>query len=107
VYAVVDATERSRQLGNASTLGFGFGIAAFVLCALGQPEPAAVLLGSADSQTGWAIGWWVESLDKMRTDLLETFGAHQLATLAARGAALGPADAIAYLYAHTDSLLQD
>jgi len=75
-----------------------------VLCALGQPEPAAVLLGSADSLVGTPIGWWRESLDKTWADLLEMLGAQQLATLAARGAALSPVDAVAYLHAHTDLL---
>ena len=80
--------------------------AGVALCALGSCEPAAVLFGKADAMTErWGPDWTLEMLAATDAALLEALGEQQVATLAARGAALDITDAVAYLHAEADRAL--
>ena len=107
LHVIVDSTDRAVQLGNVQGVGFGLGAAGVALCGLGIREPAAVLIGKADS-SGFPSGWWAEMLDKTRADLVDSLGAQQFEALTARGAALDTTDAVAYFHTQTNAaLLQD
>lgn len=96
-----------RDEGTAVTIPFF--LAGHALCRLGRFEPAAVLVGKADAMTTARSGPdWATNLGTA-TDaaLLEALGEQEVAALAARGAALENADAVAYLRAQTESVLQD
>ena len=70
-------------------------------------EPAAVLIGKADAMAArnWP-DWGLTMLAATDAALLEALGEQQATTLAARGAALEYADAVAYLHAQAEPILQ-
>ena len=72
----------------------------------GRCEPAAVLFGKSDAMAErWGLDWSLEMLAATDVALLEALGEQQVATLAARGAALDIADAVTYLHAEADRAL--
>jgi tetratricopeptide (TPR) repeat protein len=81
--------------------------AGIALCQLGCFEPAAVLIGKADAMAprNWP-DWGLTMLAATDAALLEALGEQPAAALAARGAALEYADAVAYLRAQAESVLQ-
>jgi predicted ATPase/class 3 adenylate cyclase len=82
--------------------------AGIALCQLGWFEAAAVLMGKADAMAArnWP-DWGLTMLEATDSALLEALGEQQAAVLAARGAALEYADAVAYLRAQAESVLQE
>jgi predicted ATPase/DNA-binding SARP family transcriptional activator len=105
--ASVAAAEGNLELGRTHAhVSEPFTLAGAALCALGAYEPAAVLLGSADVEEYWAVSDWKREI-RAATDaaLFHALGERQVATLAARGAALETRDAVAYLRAEADRAL--
>lgn len=101
----VDSAEQFGQLGDAVLITPSFRLAGLALHELGYPEPAAVLFGKADamSDRGRAMPpWGVDMLAAADAALIEALGEPQVATLAARGAAMDASDAVAYLRREVD-----
>jgi predicted ATPase/DNA-binding SARP family transcriptional activator len=98
--ASVDAAEINLELGRAhSFMSESFHWAGVALCTLGSYEPAAVLLGNANTmKDAWAVPDGILET-KAATDatLIQELGKHRFATLAARGAALETPDVVIYL----------
>jgi predicted ATPase/class 3 adenylate cyclase len=93
---------------NATALSGNFFLAGTALCRLGCFEPAAVLFGRADAMTARnGPDWFLPLLAATDAALLEALGEQQASALAARGAALEYADAVAYLRAQAESVLQE
>ena len=67
-----------------------------------------MLLGKADSIANrrW-LSWAVAMTEAADAILMDGLGAERAATLAARGAALSDADAVAYLRQEADQLILD
>jgi predicted ATPase/class 3 adenylate cyclase len=106
LHAIVDAAERRLQLGELAMFQFSFSTAAFAFVGLGYLEPAAVLLGGIQVPSDqWAPDLVGELFAWADAALLEGLGERQVATLRARGAAMDPADAVAYLRAEADRAL--
>ena len=102
----VDAAEQTLELGDHGVVSRSLYTAGVALCALGSCEPAAVLFGKADAMAErWGLDWTLEMLAATDVALLEALGEQQVATLAARGAALDITDAVAYLHAEADRAL--
>jgi hypothetical protein len=79
---------------------------AVALCALGSYEPAAVLFGKSDAMTKcWGLDWVREMLAATDVALLDALGEQQTLGLAARGAELDAAEAVAYLRTEADRAL--
>ena len=104
--AAVDAADHQVELGDSAVFSGSLVLAAVAFSALGQHEPAIVLLGTAD-----AIGtanmlpyeaWVIEAEAASR----EGVGEEQAATLKARGAALEIDAAVAYLRTEADRVLE-
>jgi predicted ATPase/class 3 adenylate cyclase len=82
--------------------------ASIALCRLGGFEPTAVILGKADSiTTRNGPEWALDMLAATDAALLAALGEQQAAELAARGAAIEYADAVAYLRAQAESVLRE
>ena len=102
----VDAAEQALEVGDHGLVSRSLSTAGVALCALGSCEPAAVLFGKANAiQERWGPDTTLELLAATDAALLETLGEQQVATLAARGAALDITDAVAYLHAEADRAL--
>ena len=102
----VDSVERALQLGDHGVVSRSLYTAGVALCALGSYEPAAVLFGkSATMAQRWGAESTLEMLAATDAALLEALGEQQVATLAARGAALDLTDAVAYLRVEADRAL--
>jgi len=102
----VDAAERTLEVGDHGVASRSLYTAGVALCALGSCEPAAVLFGKSDAMAGrWGLDWSLEMLAATEVALLEALGEQQVATLAARGAALDNADAVTYLRAEAGRAL--
>jgi hypothetical protein len=85
-----------------------FHLAAAALTSLGHHYTAAVLTGKADTMAGRIqTSWWIEMLAATDARLLEVFGERQVAILAAQGAALDNADAVAYLRTQAGTVLHE
>ena len=106
--AGVDAAEQWVRIGDPTAMAGSIGAAAIALCELGQLEPGAVLLGKSDSISNrrW-LSWAVAMTEAADAVLMDGLGAERAATLAARGAALSDADAVAYLRQEADQLILD
>ena len=106
--AAVDAAEQWVRIGDPQAMAGAMGAAAIALCELGHLEPGALLLGKADSISNrrW-LSWAVAMTEAADAVLMDGLGAERAATLAARGAALSDADAVAYLRQEADQLLLD
>jgi hypothetical protein len=107
--AAVDSAEQRLQLGDVMSLPHSFHLAVAAFAALGKPGPAAVLLGKTDAMAPYArpLDWAAEMLEAANEVLLDTLGAQEVATLAAQGAALEAGDAVTYLRAQGDLVLDD
>ena len=93
---------------DATALSDPFFVAGIALCRLGSFEPAAVLFGKADAMTTRSgPDWALDMVTATDAALLEALGEQQAAALAARGAALEFADAVAYLRAQAESILRE
>jgi predicted ATPase/DNA-binding SARP family transcriptional activator len=102
----VAAAEEALEHGDHGLVSRSLSVAGVALCALGSCEHAAVLIGKANAiQERWGSATTLELLAATDAILLETLGEQQVATLAARGAALDMADAVAYLHAEADRAL--
>ena len=103
--AIVDAADQNLQLGALANVGLCH-LAGVAFWELGLFEPAAVLIGKSDAMSEAQIPDWVLEM-KEATDaaLRETLGEQHVATLAEQGAALGVADAVAYLHAEAERAL--
>ena len=102
----VDAAKQMLELGAHWYIIRPLYWAGVALCTLGSCEPAAVLLGKANSMTErWVPDWTVEMGVATDATLREALGEQQVATLTARGAALDIIDAFAYLRAEADRAL--
>ncbi len=107
----VDAAVQKLQLGDLRSVGASFELAVIAFCALGHLEPAAMLTGCIDASFAalterLAPHWWRDLFATAHTALLDTFGEQQVATLAAQGAALEVTDAVAYLRAQAEPVLE-
>jgi predicted ATPase len=96
------------DLDVASALGDPLVCAGIALCQLGCFEPAAVLIGKADAMAArnWP-DWGLTMLAATDTALVAALGEQHATTLAARGAALEYADAVAYLRAQAEPVPQE
>jgi hypothetical protein len=105
--ATVEGAEQKLQLGDLVALAGSWHLAGIAFCELGYFDPAAVLIGKGDAMfdTRGFFHWFLDMLAATNATLLETLGDQQVATLAARGAALEIADAVAYLRAQADPAL--
>jgi tetratricopeptide (TPR) repeat protein len=102
----VDAAEQTLEHGDQGVASRTLYTAGVALCALGSYEPAAVLFGKSDAMTErWGPDWTLEMLAATDVTLREALGEQQVATLAAQGAALDLAGAVAYLHAEADRTL--
>jgi predicted ATPase/class 3 adenylate cyclase len=103
--AIVDAADQNLQLGALAQVGLCH-LAGVAFWELRVFEPAAVLIGKSDAMSEAQVPDWVLEM-KAATDaaLRETLGEQHVATLAEQGAALGIADAVAYLHAEADRAL--
>jgi hypothetical protein len=102
----LDAAEQTLEHGDHGVASRSLYTAGAVLCALGSYEPAAVLFGKSDAMTTrWGPDWALEMLTATDAALLEALGEQQVAALAAHGAALDLAEAVAYLRAEADRTL--
>jgi hypothetical protein len=116
--AAVDAAVQKLQLGDLRSVAASFELAVIAFCALGHLEPAAMLTGSIDALAVFfpasfaafterlAPYWWRDLFATAHAALLDTLGEQQVATLAAQGAALEVTDAIAYLRAQAEPVLE-
>jgi predicted ATPase/class 3 adenylate cyclase len=108
LHAIVDAAEQRLQLGELAMFPFSFSTAAFAFVGLGDLEAAAMLLGGIQAPSDQRAPDWVRELfASTEAALLEGLGERQVATLRARGAAMNPADAVAYLRAEVNRALND
>jgi predicted ATPase/class 3 adenylate cyclase len=107
LHAIVDAAEQRLQLGELAMFQFSFSTAAFAFVGLGYLEPAAVLLGAIEppSSDQRAPDWVRELFASTDAAMLEGLGERQVALLYARGEAMDPADAVAYLRTEADRVL--
>ena len=105
----VDAAELDLRLGTEQTLSGPFWAAAIAFVGLGQLETGAVLIAAADAR-GTRF-WNPDTLGGITpaTDaaVSEGLGEARDATLRAQGAAMSPADAVAYLRAEVARVLGD
>ena len=103
--AIVDAADQNLQLGALANVGLCH-LAGVAFWELGLFEPAAVLIGKSDAMSEALIPDWVLEM-KAATEaaLREALGEQYVATLAEQGAALGVADAVAYLHAEAERAL--
>jgi hypothetical protein len=102
----VDAAEQTLEFGDHGVASRALYTAGVALCALGSCEPAAVLFGKSDAMAErWGLDWSLEMLAATEVALLEALGKQQIATLAARGAALDIADAVTYLRSEANRAL--
>jgi hypothetical protein len=103
--AIVDASDQNLRHGALEQVGLCH-LAGVAFWELGWFEPAAVLIGKSDAMTGAPVpGWVLEMKGATDAALREAHGEQQVATLAARGAALDIADAVAYLHAEAERAL--
>jgi predicted ATPase/class 3 adenylate cyclase len=109
LHASVDAAVQTLELGELAMFQFSFSTAAFAFVGLGYLEPAAVLLGAIEppSSDQRAPDWVKELFASTDAALLQGLGEREVAVLRARGAAMDPADAVAYLRAEADRTLND
>jgi tetratricopeptide (TPR) repeat protein len=101
----VVSAETNLEFGRGQwSMSEPFHLAGVALCALGSYEPAAVLLGYANELTdSWGLqDWMLESKAAADAALVGALGEHQVATLAAKGAALETRDAVTLLRAEAD-----
>ena len=104
--AGVDAAEQWLRIGDLQAMAGSIAAGALALSELGHFEAAAILLGHADSITNrlW-LGWAIVIVEASDAALTDALGGEHAAALAARGAALTTADAVAYLHAEADRLI--
>ena len=106
--AIADAAEQQLQLGTLNMLVPTCWIAASAFVGMGHVEPAAVLVAVAEARSErYGPEWWMERAASTEAALLEGLGEERLASLRERGAALEPAEAVAYLRAEADRVLTD
>ena len=86
-------------MGILNVLPMACWVAGVALAGLGHFEPAAVLFGAIkDTKSiGRPSSWFVETTASTDAALLAGLGEDRLAALRDRGAALEPAEAVAYL----------
>jgi hypothetical protein len=102
----VDAAEWALEHGDHGLVSRSLSTAGVALCSLGSCEPAAVVIGKANAiQERWGPPTTLELLAATDAALLEALGEQQVATLAARGAALDLADTVTYLHTEADRAL--
>jgi predicted ATPase/class 3 adenylate cyclase/DNA-binding winged helix-turn-helix (wHTH) protein len=102
----VEAAEQKLEIGAHLLMSDSLWMGGVALCALGACEPAAVLLANANAFTEpWVPDWIRELNAATQAALLEALGEQQVATLAARGAALDVSEAVAYLRAEAERAL--
>jgi predicted ATPase len=110
--ASADAAEQQRKFGVTGPLHPSLWAAAVALVGLGYPEPAAVLVGAADAKGPAGIrrpleDWGIEMAVSTDASLLASLGEERLAALRSRGAVLEPAEALAFLRAEAERVLDD
>jgi hypothetical protein len=106
--ATVEALALNQAIGDVATGRVALYSVAVQLGQVGALEPAAVLIGKADSMgTGHRLlaDWGLTVVAELEMTLLEQLGEARVAELAARGAALTFADAVAYARAEADAVL--
>jgi hypothetical protein len=98
LYGAVDSVEQKLQLGDITTLGGDFDVAALSLAGLGHAEPAVVLRGAVTRfGNPGASAEWMERIADTDAALVEQLGRTRFDTLHAQGRALTPRNAVAYL----------
>ena len=104
--AGLDAAEQLLRIGDLQAISGSIAASALALCELGHFEPAAILLGKADSIANrfW-LGWALVMVEATDAALTTALGSEHAAALAAQGAALTTSDAVAYLRSETDQLI--
>ena len=104
--AGLDAAEQLLRIGDLQAMAGSIASSALALCELGHFEPAAILLGHADSIANrhW-LGWALVMVEATDAALTTALGREHAAALAAQGAALTTSDAVAYLRSETDQLI--
>jgi predicted ATPase/class 3 adenylate cyclase len=106
--ASADAAQLQLELGVGAMGSTPLAAAAVALIELGHLEPAAVLLGAADSRTErFGPHWWIELLVRSDAALVGGLGAEVTAVRAAQGAAMEPVDAVDYLRVESARVLGD
>ena len=110
--ATAYAAKERLQLGEFVELYVCFDMAALALCALQDPEPAALLIAKSDAarrdRNDYPLSareqpvWAAEMMAPTRDALLEALGEEHLEALTAQGAVLDLAEAVDYLCAHAD-----
>jgi hypothetical protein len=94
----VDAAEQKLELGDVLFIALALYPAGVALCGLGSYESAAVMFGKADAMMGrFGPNWFLLTLSTTDATIRDALGAARALTLAARGAALTIADAVALL----------
>ncbi len=96
--AAAHAAAQKLELGELTTLGGTFDVAALSLAGLGHAEPAVVLRGAVTALGNpGASPQWRERIADIDAALIEQLGRTRFETLRAEGTALTPRDAVEYL----------
>jgi predicted ATPase len=105
--ASLDLAEQQPQPAP-TFIAFSFRSAGHAFCGLGYFDPAAVLIGKGDAMFDRRTlhDWSREELAVTDATLLAAHGEQRLAALTRRGAALELNDAIAYLHAQAEPVLE-
>jgi predicted ATPase len=107
---MIDASQRSLQLGELNMLYAELRVAARALADLGAPEAGATLIGACNTHVDLmtpAMEWWDGFVAETNAVLLNTLGKPRVDALAAGGAAMDAGDAVSYLRLEADRILSE